>query len=283
MSPVDASSKRPKLGQNFLTDTHLASRIVDALGDISAKVVVEIGPGRGVLTDLLVQRSGHVIAIELDRILAAQLRLRYARLPNVEVIEADALTVQFDSLLRPRRPGALTGIANPQFERARVVGNIPYYITSELLLRLFENHAWFDCMVLMTQLEVADRIAATPGTRDYALLSATAQLYTKVEKLFTLPPGAFQPAPKVHSAVLRLTIQPRWEQLKVDPAAFVDFLKLSFAQKRKTLANNLKGKYGQQEIEKALAGAKVRADVRAEALSLEKAAAVFRSLEPSNK
>jgi len=282
MSPVDVTSKRPKLGQNFLTDTRLASRIVDALGDISAKVAVEIGPGRGILTDLLVERAGHVIAIELDRILAAQLRMRYSRLPNVEVIEADALTVQFDSLLRPR-PGTLTGIANPKFDQARVIGNIPYYITSELLLRLFENHVWFDCMVLMTQLEVADRIAASPGTRDYGLLSATAQLYAKVEKLFTLPPGAFQPPPKVHSAVLRLTVEPRWEQLKVDPAGFVEFLKLSFGQKRKTLANNLKGKYGQQEIEKAVAAAKVRADVRAEALSLEKAAAVFRGLVTSSR
>jgi 16S rRNA (adenine1518-N6/adenine1519-N6)-dimethyltransferase len=277
MSPAETSAKRPKLGQNFLTDTRLASRIVDALGDVAGKVVVEIGPGRGVLTDRLAERAGYVIAIELDRILAAQLRMRYARLPNIEIIEADALAVQFDTLLGPR-PGKLTGIANPQFAKARVIGNIPYYITSELLLRLFESHAWFDCMVLMTQLEVADRIAATPGTRDYGLLSATAQLYTKVEKLFTLPPGAFQPPPKVHSAVLRLTVQPSWEQLQVDPAAFVEFLKLSFGQKRKTLANNLKEKYSPEIIKAALAAVKVRADVRAEALSLEKAAAVFRGI-----
>jgi 16S rRNA (adenine1518-N6/adenine1519-N6)-dimethyltransferase len=277
MGATEPSRSRPKLGQNFLADTRTASRIVEALGDVSDKVVIEIGPGRGVLTDLLLQRAGRLIAIELDRILAAQLRMKYSRVPNVEVIEADVLTVQFDSILGPR-PGALAGIANPQVDKARVIGNIPYYITSDILLHLFEYHNWFDELVLMTQLEVADRIAAKPGSRDYGLLSATAQLYAKVEKLFTVPPGAFAPAPKVHSAVLRLTLQPRWERLKVDPAAFIEFLKLSFGQKRKTLANNLKGKYDQKAVRAALAAAKVQPDVRAEALPLEKAAAIFRTL-----
>jgi 16S rRNA (adenine1518-N6/adenine1519-N6)-dimethyltransferase len=277
MSMVETAGKRPKLGQHFLADGHLAARIVDALGDIAQSVVVEIGPGRGVMTSLLAARAGRLIAIELDRILAAQLRVKYARHENVEIIEADVLAVHFESIFGPR-PGRLAGLANPVIAKAKIIGNIPYYITSELLLRLFDNHLWFDRMVLMTQLEVADRIVAKPGTRDYGLLSATAQLYTNVEKLFTVPPGAFAPPPKVQSAVLRLTVQPRWEQLQVEPGAFIAFLKLSFGQKRKILANNLKGAYPATTIKAALASAKVAADVRAEALSLEKAAAVFRAL-----
>lgn len=270
-------TRRPKLGQNFLADRSAAQRIVDALGDVSAKTVVEIGPGRGILTDLLARRAAHVIAIEIDRVLAAQLRMRYAMYPNVEIIEADVLAVEFGTILGPR-PGALTGIANPTINKAEVVGNIPYYITTDILLRLFDCHQLFESIVIMVQFEVAERIAAKPGSRDYGLLSATAQLYARVEKLFTLPPGAFAPPPKVHSAVLRLTMDPRWEGLQVDPKAFVEFLKLSFAQKRKTLLNNLKEAYDDKTVRAALIAAKLRADVRAEAVPLDKAAAVFRQL-----
>jgi 16S rRNA (adenine1518-N6/adenine1519-N6)-dimethyltransferase len=162
-----------------------------------------------------------------------------------------------------------------------VVGNLPYYITSDILLRLLSLHALFQRIVIMVQREVGDRIAAKPGSRDYGLLSATAQLYSRVEKLFTLPPGAFAPPPKVHSTVLRLTIQPRWHDLRVPPGPFVDFLKLSFGQKRKTLLNNLKSRYG-EGARSALRTAGVRSDVRAEALSLEKSAAIFRELWPES-
>jgi len=130
------------------------------------------------------------------------------------------------------------------------------------------------------QREVADRIAAKPGTRDYGALSATAQLHAKVAKLFTLPPGAFAPPPKVHSTVLRLRIAPRWTELRVPRDAFIAFLRQSFAQKRKTLANNLKGTYSDEVIAAALRAAKLRADVRAEAISLERPAAVFQHLGP---
>jgi 16S rRNA (adenine1518-N6/adenine1519-N6)-dimethyltransferase len=133
-------------------------------------------------------------------------------------------------------------------------------------------------MVIMVQREVADRIAAKPGTREYGLLSATAQLYTKVEKLFTLPPGAFAPAPKVHSTVLRLTMAPQLEKLRVAEDRFIDFLKLSFGQKRKTLWNNLKSNYEPAVLRAALNKVGVKPEVRAEALPLEKSAALFRAL-----
>jgi 16S rRNA (adenine1518-N6/adenine1519-N6)-dimethyltransferase len=134
-------------------------------------------------------------------------------------------------------------------------------------------------MVLMVQLEVADRLVAEPGVSDYGLLSATAQLYSRVEKLFTLPPGVFSPPPKVHSAVVRLSMEPRLESLEVPEKEFIDFLKLSFGQKRKTLWNNLKSRYEKQLLESALQKVHIKPTVRAEALSLVKSAAIFRALQ----
>jgi 16S rRNA (adenine1518-N6/adenine1519-N6)-dimethyltransferase len=135
-----------------------------------------------------------------------------------------------------------------------------------------------ESVVIMVQREVADRVAAKPGTSEYGLLSATAQLYAQVENLFTLPPEAFSPPPKVHSSVLRLTMAPQIEKLQVEEKSFIEYLTLSFAQKRKTLVNNLKARYDDGAIRLALKEAGVRADARAESLSLDKAAAIFRHL-----
>jgi 16S rRNA (adenine1518-N6/adenine1519-N6)-dimethyltransferase len=272
-----ASEQRPKLGQNFLVDQSAAERIVRALGDVSHRTVLEIGPGKGVLTDLLAAQSSRLVAIELDRVMAAQLRMTFATQHNVEIIEGDVLSMDLEAVLR-RRPGPMSLVEPQNLELSRVVGNIPYYITSEILLRLFAFHDAIEMAVVMVQREVADRVAAKPGTRDYGLLSATAQLYAQVETLFTLPPNAFSPAPKVHSTVLRLTMQPQVKKLQVSEVEFVNFLKLSFGQKRKTLVNNLKSRYPDAAIRAALKHASVRSDARAESLSLEKSAAVFREL-----
>ncbi|HKW75165.1 MAG TPA: 16S rRNA (adenine(1518)-N(6)/adenine(1519)-N(6))-dimethyltransferase RsmA [Terriglobales bacterium] len=272
------ATKKPKLGQNFLADKSAAAKIVDALGEIRESVVVEIGPGKGALSDLLANRAGRLIAIELDRMLATELRFKYSRFSNVEVLEADVLKTDFRTVLK-RTIGPLDDLRPLKPARARVVGNLPYYITSDILLRLFEFHDQFDCIVIMVQREVAERIAANPGSRDYGLLSATAQLYAKVEMLFTLPPGAFAPPPKVHSSVLRLIIAPRFEELQVPPQEFIQFLKTAFAMKRKTLVNNLKAIYPEEQIKDSLKQAGVRLDVRAEALDLEKMATVFRELK----
>jgi 16S rRNA (adenine1518-N6/adenine1519-N6)-dimethyltransferase len=271
---------KPKLGQHFLTSDTSAARIVDALGELSQSTVLEIGPGRGILTSLLAKHARRLIAVELDRVLAAQLRLKFGMAQNVEIIEADILAIDFDSLFGPK-----PGLGRPGIELkpqpAKVVGNLPYYITSDILLRLFEYAKYFDSIVIMVQREVADRIAAEPGGRDYGLLSATAQLYARVEKLFTLPPGAFSPPPKVHSTVLRLTIAPRQEELGVAGDGFIDFLRLSFGQKRKTLWNNLKTRFGDAELKRALAEAKVKPTSRAETLSLEESARIYRALRNS--
>jgi 16S rRNA (adenine1518-N6/adenine1519-N6)-dimethyltransferase len=271
------TAQKPKLGQNFLADRGAAARIIDALGDVSQSLVVEIGPGKGALTDALAHRAGRLIAIELDRLLATELRFKYSRFDNVEILEGDVLKIDFRTVLR-RSAGPLTDLRPVKPEPARVVGNLPYYITSDILLRLFDYHDLLATIVIVVQREVADRIAAKPGSRDYGLLSATAQLYCRVEKLFTLPPGAFSPPPKVHSSVLRLTVAPRFHELNVEPASFIQFLKLAFAMKRKTLANNLKTTYADAQIRSALKSVALRADVRAEAVELEKMAEVFRKL-----
>jgi 16S rRNA (adenine1518-N6/adenine1519-N6)-dimethyltransferase len=265
------------LGQHFLDSEEAAMRIVQALGDVSHSTVLEIGPGKGILTSLLAKRARRLIAVELDRVLAAQLRLEYGMARNVEVIEADILAIDFDSLFGPK-PGLGRPGIDFKTEPVKVVGNLPYYITSDILLRMFDFAKYFDSIVIMVQREVAQRIAAEPGSSDYGMLSATAQLYARVENLFTLPPTAFVPPPKVHSAVVRLTMDPQQEKLGVAGDGFVDFLRLSFGQKRKTLWNNLKSKYEPKELRRALAESNVKATARAETLSLEESAALYRAL-----
>jgi len=277
VSAARPGPRKPKLGQHFLVDGSAVRRIAEALGDLSQSTVLEIGPGRGALTSLLARRARRLIAIELDRVLAAQLRMHLALFPNVEIIEGDILAMDFDTIFGPK-PGSTRPGMDHQPERAKVVGNLPYFITSDILLRLFEYRRYFESMVLMVQREVADRLAAPPGTSEYGLLSATAQLYARIDKLFSLPPQAFSPPPKVHSTVVRLTLDPKLESLHVPEADFIAFLKLSFGQKRKTLWNNLKEKYPAEQLRGALDKTGVKPNVRAEALPLEKTAALYRAL-----
>jgi len=273
--------QKPKLGQHFLVDASAARRIVDALGDLSENTVLEIGPGRGALTSLLAQRARRLIAVEVDRVLAAQLRMNFSLVPNIEIIEGNILAVDFDTLFGPKPGSSRPGI-NQQPERVRVVGNLPYFLTSDILLRLFEYRKYFESILLLVQREVADRLAAPPG-KEYGLLSATAQLHTRVEKLFTLPPGAFSPPPKVYSTVVRLTVASRVSQLGVKEPDFIHFLKLSFGQKRKTLWNNLKAQYEPKQLRLALEQSGIKPAVRAETLSLERTAALFRALTDGAK
>jgi 16S rRNA (adenine1518-N6/adenine1519-N6)-dimethyltransferase len=276
-SSARVPQKKPKLGQHFLNDSSAALRIVHALGDISQSTVFEIGPGGGALTSLLVRRARRVIAIETDRVLSAQLRMNFSLVPNIEVIEGDILAVDFDTIFGPR-PGSTRPGMEQAPERVRVVGNLPYFITSDILLRLFEYRRYFELIVLMVQKEVADRMAASPGSKEYGLLSATAQLYADVEELFTVPPSAFVPPPKVHSAVVRLSPTNRLQELGVAEAEFIRYLKLSFGQKRKTLWNNLKTRYASEDLTRAMLRAKIKPSVRAETLSLEQNAKLFRAL-----
>ncbi|MGA3126918.1 MAG: 16S rRNA (adenine(1518)-N(6)/adenine(1519)-N(6))-dimethyltransferase RsmA [Candidatus Korobacteraceae bacterium] len=272
------SSRKPKLGQNFLVDLDAMQRIVDALGEISDKTVVEIGPGEAALTELLAKHAGRLIAVELDRVLAAQLRMRFAPLSNVEILEADILQVELGTVLGAT-PGPLRDLRPTGLFRAQVVGNLPYYITTDILLKLFSAGDRIEQLVLMVQKEVADRVVAAPGSRDYGLLSATAQMYGTSQKLFELGPESFDPPPKVRSAVFRMKMHPRFVELQVDEAGFIGFLKVMFAQKRKTVSNNLKLAYDGAVAKAALARAGIAPTTRAEAIPLEDMARLYRELK----
>jgi len=256
--------------------------IVDALGDISEATVVEIGPGRAAITALLARRAARLIAIEVDRVLAAQLRMKFATQPNVDVLEADILQVDLGTVLGAT-PGPLRDLRPTGRHKAQVVGNLPYYITSDILLKLFAASERIEQIVVMVQKEVADRVAAHPGTRDYGLLSATAQMYGEVTKLFELGPAAFDPPPDVRSAVFRMRMHPRFAELDVDEKGFLNFLKVLFAQKRKTVSNNLKTAYDKAAVAEALKAAEVVPTARAETLPLEAMARLYRAIRPQAK
>jgi 16S rRNA (adenine1518-N6/adenine1519-N6)-dimethyltransferase len=269
-------AKKPRLGQNFLTDESACLRVADALGDISTRTVVEIGPGHAAITSILATRAAHLHCIEFDPALARELTFKFRDNPRVTIHHADIL--QFDlATLTPSEPWALA--PGPSYP-LDIVGNLPYYITSDILLHLYTaaRANLLRRAVLMMQREVADRIAAAPGVSDYGALSAFTQLHARVENLFTLPPSAFSPPPDVYSTVVRLDFAPRFAELRVDPEGFNRFLRASFAQKRKTLSNNLRNAgYTAADIQRAWPH-DLAAQIRAEAVSLESMAELYRSL-----
>lgn len=258
---------KPKLGQNFLTDASATRRIVDALGEIQAETVVEIGPGHGAITSLLAPQAGRLLCVELDRSLAAELRFRFRNSPRVQIIEADILSVDLSAL-------------RPETGKLRVIGNLPYYITSDILLHLAKHADSIETAVVMMQREVADRVAAAPGSRDYGVLSVSVQRHADVSSLLTLPPEAFSPPPDVFSTVLHLRMRNRSDELgELDDAGFTRLLRSAFAQKRKTLGNNLRSAgYSAEQIRAACDRAGITPDLRAEALSLPQFATIYHAL-----
>jgi 16S rRNA (adenine1518-N6/adenine1519-N6)-dimethyltransferase len=240
--------KKPKLGQNFLIDEDASRRIVSALGDTTTRTVVEIGPGHGAITDILAPHCARLHCIEFDPALAHELTFRFRNTPHVtihhaDILQTDLTTLENSKLKTEQNPSPLTPpTLTPLQPPLDILGNLPYYITSDILLHLytFARQGLIARAVLMMQREVADRIAALPGSSDYGALSAFTQLHAHVTNLFTLPPSAFSPPPDVYSTVLRLDFAPRFTELNVDPEGFNKFLRSTFAQKRKTLANNLR-------------------------------------------
>jgi 16S rRNA (adenine1518-N6/adenine1519-N6)-dimethyltransferase len=261
---------KPKLGQHFLDDAEAIQRIAASVGDLAGRTVVEIGPGRGAITGALAASAAHVLAIELDTQLATRLRAEFPT-ERVSVVEQDVLRFDFEAACAEF---AAAG------ERLLVVGNLPYAITSPILLKLAASHAALDRAVLMVQREVADRVVSQPGSRDYGLLSVTVQMYGPAERLFTLPPAAFAPPPNVHSTVFRWRFAPRFEELGIEETGFLRFVRQCFAQKRKTLANNLRAAgIPPTLIDAALDQVAIAPQARAEALSIVSFAALWRGLE----
>jgi len=265
-------SKKPKLGQNFLIDEDACRRIALSLGDTSTRTVVEIGPGHGAITDLLAPRCARLHCIEFDPALARELAFRYRNDPHVTVHNADILQTDLIPLTTNNQQLTTSSLD--------IIGNLPYYITSDILLHLFTaaRAGAIGRAVLMMQREVADRIAAAPGSSDYGALSAFTQLHAHVANLFTLPPGAFSPPPDVYSTVLRLDFAPRFVELGVEPNGFNAFLRSTFAQKRKTLANNLRVAGFSSTQLTAAWPASIPPLARSEAVPLEAMAELYRAL-----
>ncbi len=215
---------RKRFGQNFLHDNSIINRLVNAINPKPGQIMVEIGPGQGALTAPLLERLDHLHAIELDRDLIPLLLEKFAS-RGLEIHEADALKFNFSELMHDAP--------------LRIVGNLPYNISTPLLFHLISYQERVQDMHFMLQLEVVDRLAAKPGSKTYGRLSVITQYYCQIDKLFNVPPGAFNPPPKVMSAIVRL--MPRTFDVQADnPELFEQVVKTSFAQRRKTLRNNLK-------------------------------------------
>lgn len=249
-----------KLGQHFLTDASWQERIARAVR-IDGGVWVEIGAGHGEMTTRLAQRARNVFAIELDRRLATRLREVTAPHKNVEVIQSDVLAIDFADLTK----GA----------RFSVYGNLPYYITSPILHRLFEHADRIAAIHVVIQLEVAERIVAPPKRREYGYLSVVSQWFSQPEIAFRIPPGAFRPQPKVASALVSFRMPGARARIPIeDQSAFLDFVKECFARKRKTLRNNLRARLGAR-VQEVLREAGLSPAARAEELSVAQFAALF--------
>jgi 16S rRNA (adenine1518-N6/adenine1519-N6)-dimethyltransferase len=217
---------KKRLGQNFLVDETYARRIVGALGLRAGETVVEIGPGRGALTALLLESGARVVAVELDRELVPLLRERFSGLDNFKLVEADALEVEFCAAIEPA-------------PAARVVANLPYNISTAILQRLIEQRRCVTEMVLMLQREVVERITAPPGSAERGYLTVLVEAFCHSEALFDVPPGAFRPVPKVWSTVARLRAHDSTFEVFND-SLFPRLVSAGFAQKRKTILNNLR-------------------------------------------
>jgi 16S rRNA (adenine1518-N6/adenine1519-N6)-dimethyltransferase len=240
---------RKRFSQNFLHDTHYIARIVDAIAPRPGQHIVEIGPGLGALTEVLVARAGTVQCVEIDRDLAARLRERFAP-EQLGVIEGDALAIDWAALARCAG-GPL-----------RIVGNLPYHISTPLLFALLPVAAAIEDQHFMLQREVVDRMVAAPGGKDYGRLSVTLQLRYRMAKLFDVPPGAFSPPPQVVSSVVRMRPLPAVELPTVDFATIERVVAAAFNQRRKTLRNALASVLD----EAAIRAADVDPGVRAETL-----------------
>ena len=264
---------KKRLGQNFLVDETYARRVVGALGPRAGETVVEIGPGRGALTKLLLETGARVVAVELDRELAPLLRERYAGREDFKLIEADALGVDFCAAVAPA-------------SAARVVANLPYNISTAILQRLIEQRECVPEMVLMLQREVVERITAPPGSAERGYLTVLVEAFCDSEALFDVPPGAFRPVPKVWSTVARLRAR-SVEAEEFDESLFQRLVGAGFSQKRKTILNNLRS--APEDLRAllehaggavaALEAAGVDPRKRAEALTLEEWAGLVKILE----
>jgi 16S rRNA (adenine1518-N6/adenine1519-N6)-dimethyltransferase len=269
------SPNRPKLGQHFLIDTLVRERLVASLRLQPTDTVVEIGAGRGFLTEALAPRVKKLWAVELDPRWALTLKAAFINSPTVEVVRQDVLKADFHRFLDPADEGG----------PLRIVGNLPYYISSPILFHLFNHAAVIRDATLMVQREVAERLTATPTSRSYGYASLVTQLFTQPTVLFSVSPKAFSPPPRIQSAVVHLHMSPRTAALQLDDVpAFLKFAQQIFLEKRKTLLNNLRrlihdrSEDASSRLQSVMAECALQSTVRAENISLESTAQLYRNL-----
>ncbi len=259
---------KKSLGQNFLVDNRVARRIIDTVSPLETDIIIEIGPGTGALTALLAERSGYVVALEIDPRLIEEL----ARLSssNLSVREADALEVDWAALIDEASASWKKQSASEKNPRVRVVANLPYYISTPIIERLIAIRGRLFDLTLMLQKEVVDRLVSQPDCREYGYLSVLVQYHAAARKLFEVGPSAFRPAPKVRSAVVRLEMKPSRELSEEEEKKFFAMVGLAFSQRRKTILNNLKAAKSlfAIDLEAALQNAGIDLLRRAETLSV---------------
>lgn len=251
-----------KFGQNFLIDTHVLEKIISAAGITKNDCVLEIGPGIGTMTQYLAENAGHVVAVEIDRNLIPILKETLADYDNMTVINEDILRVDIKALAEEYNGG----------KPIKVVANLPYYITTPIIMGLFESGVPIDNITVMVQKEVADRMKEGPGSKDYGALSLAVQYYAEPEIVANVPPNCFIPRPNVGSAVIRLTRHKEMPVEVKDPALMFKIIRASFNQRRKTLQNGLGNApelpYTKEQIAAAIAEMGLTPTIRGEALSL---------------
>ena len=263
---------KKKYGQNFLVNPAVPERIA-ALGCPEGAGVIEIGPGVGTLTRSLCARAGRVVALEIDRSLLPVLDETLSDFDNVEVLSADAMKTDLPALCREKFDG---------FGQICVCANLPYYITTPILMRLLECGAPFGRITVMVQKEVADRLTAAPGSPEYGAITVSVALYGKAEKLFTVSPGSFLPQPKVESCVLTIVTHEKDPYADVDRPLLRSLVRAAFENRRKTFANNVKGLLDDNRralLSDVLSSLGHPADVRGEKLSIDDFAALARTLK----
>ena len=224
--PAKHHSKK-SLGQNFLVDNSVIARIIDAVHPRMDETIIEIGPGRGALTERLVEKAGQLVAIEFDRDLISSLQARFSSFGNFRLVEGDALATDFCSFLESN-------------QKLRVVANLPYNVATAILQRLIEQRRCISEMVLMLQREVVERITAAPGSSERGFLTVLVEANCEAERLFDVSPGAFQPVPKVWSSVVRLSLRPDVSERIRNTELLWAIVSVGFAHRRKTILNNLR-------------------------------------------